>query len=187
MVAEPPELEVELPEAPEVELELLEPHAATISAATIAIAPALMRRLVNVISFSIWRERRISERVSGPRPTRVLTTCESPVRDLRALWGEPIAEAEVGVDESPSRERLLELDPQPADVNVDRAISRAHLPSPREAKQLLPSHDPVSPARELRQEVKLPNREHQGPASGPCDVLLRQDLKWTYLEDLGGG
>jgi hypothetical protein len=58
-VAEPPELEVLLDElaAPPLELELLEPHAATISAATIAIAPALIRRLVKVISFSIWRER----------------------------------------------------------------------------------------------------------------------------------
>jgi hypothetical protein len=51
IVADPPLLLEEL--EPELELELeLEPHAATTSDATIATAPALMRRLVNVFSFS---------------------------------------------------------------------------------------------------------------------------------------
>jgi hypothetical protein len=72
MVAEAPELDDELDDelAPELELEL-DPHAATTSAATIAIAPALMRRLFNVFSFSIWRECLIAASVGPAARARV--------------------------------------------------------------------------------------------------------------------
>ena len=61
----------------DVELELLEPQAATPAATTITVANALMRRSVNLVSFSC-----VENAVSDASDARVLPTCERSVGNL---------------------------------------------------------------------------------------------------------
>src|SRR5437016_7424618 len=97
---------------------------------------------------------------------------------------QPVAETEVGVDESPLRQRLLQLHPQLANVDVDRAVSPPHVAAPDEAEQLLARHDPVRPPRQLCEQPQLADRQYQRPSPGPRKMLLRQNLERTYLECL---
>src|SRR5437588_13114049 len=93
-------------------LELLEPQAATASDAAIATAAAppraardLSARLLVNFAFSLSMFTRVSDG-SG---ARVLRTCERTGRAPYALGRQSVAEAEMGVDEPPSRQRLLQL------------------------------------------------------------------------------
>ena len=92
--------------ADELELDLLEPHAATTSDAATSRATARMRLVLNVISFI-----RCVEGVSADRLLGVLSRCEPMVAAVCALCRHPVAEAEVRVDESPPRKRFLQLHP----------------------------------------------------------------------------
>jgi len=69
------------------------------------------------------------------------------------LGGEAVAEPEVRVDERPARKGGLQLDPQLADVHVDRPVPDSHLPAPYEPEQLLPRDDPIDAPRQLGQET----------------------------------
>lgn len=81
------------------------------------------------------------------------------------------------VNEPPVRQHSLELHAQPAHVDVDRAITRPHLSSPREAKQLLTLHYAVRPPRELYQHTELLDRERQRPARHPRDVVRGENFE----------
>ena len=63
----------------------------------------------------------------------------------------------------------------------------SHLASPDEAEQLLPGHDPPRTARELRQQAKLANREHQRPPGGNRDVVVGKNLERADGEQLSRG
>ena len=94
-----------------------------------------------------------------------------------ALRREPVAEAEVRVDEAPVRQRGVELHPQLADVHVDRAVAGAHLAPPDQPEQLLTGDDPVGPARQLGQQPQLPEGQRQRVTVGTRQMLIGHDLK----------
>src|ERR1035437_731053 len=93
----------------------------------------------------------------------------------------------MGVDEPPPRHCPLQLHAQPSNVPVDSPIAWTHLSVPSQAEKLLPRHDPVRSPRELGEQVKLSDREHQRSPSGSRDVLVGEDLEWTYLDHLTTG
>lgn len=93
----------------------------------------------------------------------------------------------MGVDEPPSGHCLFQLHAQPSDINIDRPVAWPHFSTPSQAKQVLPRHDPIGAAGELGQQMKLSDRENQGPPPRPGDVLIRKDLKRSYFDHFVAG
>lgn len=87
------------------------------------------------------------------------------------LGRQAVSEPEVGVNEPPSGHCTLELDPQPADVDVDRAISLSKLSTPGEPAEVLARDDPVRVPGELRQQPQLSGGQQQRPAAHAGQVL----------------
>src|ERR1700759_463365 len=115
--------------------------------------------------------------VSGGAAAQLLISCEPLVSVLLVLGGEAVAEPEVRVDEPPPRQRFLELHAKLADIHVNRPVPGPHLPPPNQPEELLTRHDPVSAPRQLCEQAQLPNREHQGSATGAGGMLLGGDLE----------
>src|SRR3954467_798323 len=78
------------------------------------------------------------------------------------LCGEPIAEPEVGVDEAPARQRLVQLVAQLADVDVDRAVVLAERAPPHGGVELGAAHDPAAPVGQRAQKCELAHGEEHG-------------------------
>lgn len=116
--------------------------------------------------------------------SRVLSSCELTVVALFVLCRHAIAEAKVGVDEAPTWESPIELDPELADVDIDGSVPVAHVATPNEAEELLAGNNSIHAPRELCQQAQLADGEHQGAAARPGEVLIREDLERPDIENL---
>jgi len=110
---EPPEVVV-VPAAAGLEVVLLlDPHAATTSAEASAVATIAKRRGFKITSPSLGVRQ-----VSAQRSGGVLSGCEPIVGVLYSFGRQPIAKAEVRVDEPPPRQRFFEFHAELPHVHV---------------------------------------------------------------------
>ena len=90
------------------------------------------------------------------------------------------------VDEAPVRQRRLQLAPQLADVDVDRAIAGAQLAAPDGSVELLPAYDRAEAPRHRRQQLELPDRQRERSAGREDQALVGADLELAGVEDVSG-
>src|SRR3954467_15789973 len=96
---------------------------------------------------------------------------------------EPVAEAEVRVNEGLARQRFFELRAQLADVDVDGALLLAEGTVPDDRVELLAAHDPATTPREGREQVQLADGEREGPPVREREELGRPDLEPALPQD----
>src|SRR4029077_4333642 len=86
----------------------------------------------------------------------------------------------MGVDQGAAGQRLSQLRPQAADVDVDGAVVVARLPTPDLGEELLAGHDPLRWLGEADQQLKLADGQaERAPVDKRC-VLLWPDLQPSH-------
>ncbi len=123
---------------------------------------------------------------------RTVLAAHAAVRDgaggaalARGLGLESVAEALVGVDEATVWQRRLELAPELAHVNIDRAIARSQLAPPDGSEELRPGDDRAHPLGHRDEHLELPHRQRQRPARRQHEAFAEADLELTGVERVG--
>src|SRR3954447_3162017 len=96
---------------------------------------------------------------------------------------EPVAEAEVRVDEGLPRQGGRELRAQLADVDVDGALLLTEGTVPDDRVELLAAHDPAAAPREGREQVQLADGERERAPVREREELGRPDLELAFPQD----
>src|ERR1700722_8853119 len=88
------------------------------------------------------------------------------------------------VNESTVRQRLLELAPQLAHVDVDRPVSYAKRAAPDGHVELLAGYDRAEAPGQRDEEFELAHGQRQGPAGREDQPFLQSDLELAGVEDI---
>src|SRR3954451_8339231 len=87
------------------------------------------------------------------------------------------------MDEGFARQRLLELCPQLADVDVDGALLLAERPRPDDGVELLATDDPAAVSRQRREQAELPDRQRRRAPVRERELLAGPDLQPAFRQD----
>ena len=87
------------------------------------------------------------------------------------------------MDEGFARQRVLELCPQLADVDVDGALLLAERAPPDDGVELFPADDPPAPAGERSEQTQLPHGESDRAPVRERDVFRGPNLQLALPQD----
>src|SRR5581483_8280170 len=88
------------------------------------------------------------------------------------------------MDERFPGERLIQLRPQFADVDVDRALLLAERASPHDGVELLAADDAPAAARQRGEQAELPDRQGDRAPVRERQELARPDLQPALPQNL---